>query len=177
MRFLPALAVPLVALSFAGCATAPTDSTPQNAAVEQAPAFATDEEALAAAQAAYAEYLAVSDQIAREGGANPERLQGLVTKDQFKLEQQNANSLKDQGLHSEGISTFDTFHVANADLDSFSAYVCLDVSNSNLVNSSGEIINSANREKRWPLLVTFDLSIPTNILISGSDTWTGQNFC
>ena len=43
------------------------------------PIFASEEEALAAAEDAYAAYRGMSDQISAEGGANPERIAPFVT--------------------------------------------------------------------------------------------------
>ncbi|BAU98822.1 hypothetical protein [Aurantimicrobium minutum] len=177
MRLLPVLAISIASLTLVGCSTTTPEAIPTSSAVEQAPAFASDEEALAAAQAAYAEYLSVSDQIARDGGANPERLKPYVTNDQFQLDQQNIAKFRDLGFHSEGVSTFDNFHVANSDVNTYSAYLCVDVSNSKLIDSSGNTVTPEGREDRWPLLVSFDFSNPGSVLIKGSETWAGKNFC
>ena len=177
MRLLPVLAISIASLTLVGCSTTTPEAIPTTSASERPPSFASDEEALAAAQAAYAEYLSVSDQIARDGGANPERLKPFVTNDQFELDQQNLTKFRELGLRSEGTSTFDSFHVANSDLNTYSAYLCVDVSNSNLIDSGGNTVTPDGRENRWPLLVSFDFSNPDRVLIRGSETWAGTNYC
>ncbi len=47
------------------------------------PIFASEEEALAAAEEAYAAYLEMSNLISSEGGVEPERIAPFVTADQL----------------------------------------------------------------------------------------------
>jgi hypothetical protein len=75
---LVALSLTLLAASLGAC-TWPASIPPPPPPATEAPLFATDEEALEAATAAYAEFLAVSGQILREGGSDPERLKPLVS--------------------------------------------------------------------------------------------------
>lgn len=177
MRFLPALAVPLVVLSFAGCATAPTDSTPQNAAVEQAPAFATDEEALAAAQAAYAEYLAVSDQILARGGNQPELIQSLVSQSMYEQENEGFKAFQENGWKGIGTTSFDTVHLQEMSQKELSVYLCVDHSNTKILNSDQSLVDLSNRDPRLPLVVKFQILSSHKLTIASSETWTGANFC
>lgn len=136
----------------------------------------TEQEALDAAQRAYADYLAMSDLIAQEGGVNPNRLSGLVTPDQFQNEAEGLASYASNGFHLVGSSSFDSVHIANSDLNNFSLYLCIDNSNARIHNSENSDVTPTSRVDRWPLLV--DFSIQSNIaLVSGSETWTGTNFC
>ena len=177
MRVKPLIAVPLIALALAGCSAQQPVPQQNSVSVEEKPLFASDEEALAAAQAAYANYLEVSDQIARDGGANPERLNGLVTSVQYSSELENYRSYSQAGLHASGTSTFDSFHISNPDLENFSAYVCVDVSSSRVIDFSGKDVTGVGRADRWPLVVSFSFDGNGNALISGNETWTGTNFC
>jgi hypothetical protein len=175
MRLFPALAVSLLALSFAGCATAPTDSTPPNAAVEQAPAFATDEEALAAAQAAYAEYLAVSDQIAREGGANPERLEKVVDQRLLPSELTTLANFESRGIYMQGQSHFDTAHLQEVTDSKITIYLCLDTSDALLLDKNATV--QSVQETRFPMVVSFLVTKNKVLKLSDSESWSGQNFC
>ena len=177
MRVKPLIAIPLIAVALAGCSSQQPAPKETAAATDQKPLFASDEEALAAAQAAYANYLEVSDQIARDGGANPERLKGLVSKVQYSNELQNYADYSKSGFHSSGNSTFDSFHISNSNQNDFSAYLCVDVSGSRVINSDGVDVTPASRVDRWPLLVNFSFGADGVTLISGSETWTGTNFC
>lgn len=176
MRVKPLIAVPLIAIALAGCSTQqPTEETSTAAAQEQ-PLFSSDEEALAAAQAAYAKYLEVSDQIARDGGANPERLKPLLSEDQFNIEKASFDNYVSSSIHSSGQMTFDSFHLSNSSNSSISAYLCIDSSDSRVLDSTGSDVTPQGRIDRWPLLVSFVVQ-NDRLVISGSDTWTGKNFC
>lgn len=177
MRVKPLIAIPLIAIALAGCSAQQPATQPSASATEEKPLFSSDEEALAAAQAAYAKYLEVSDQIARDGGANPERLKGLVTSDQYPSELQNYKEYSKSGLHSKGTSSFDSFHVSNPDQNQFRTYLCVDVSDSRVIDSSGMDVTPSNRAERWPLVVSFSFGPKGSVYISGNETWTGSNFC
>lgn len=177
MRLKPLIAIPLIAIALAGCSMPQPEPQSSSTSAEEKPLFASDEEALAAAEAAYAHYLEVSDQIARDGGANPERLKGLVTPGQYIIELQNYKEYSQSGLRSSGTSAFDSFHISNSDFNRFSTYLCVDVSNSKVLDASGLDVSPSNRENRWPLVVSFSFDSKWNALISGNETWTGKNFC
>ena len=176
MRTKPLIAIPLIAIALAGCSAQPPAPKEATAAPEQKPLFATDAEVLAAAEAAYANYLEVSDQIARDGGANPERLKGLLSGDQYQSEVTSYQNYVSKGIHSSGQMTFDSLHIASSDSQNVSAYLCLDSSQSRVIDSAGNDVTPSSREDRWPLLVTFE-SKNGALVISGSETWTGTNFC
>lgn len=177
MRYTPLIAVPLLALSLAGCAVVQQEPPAATVAVEEQPLFASEEEALAAAQAAYTQYLALSDQIARDGGVNPERLEGLVTNNQLKLDLDAFQAMASAGNRSSGFSSFDSFHVSSVDIGNFATYLCVDVSNSQLIDANGADVTPPSRASRWPLMVSFTFDSSKKALISGSETWTGKNFC
>ncbi|MEG0362407.1 MAG: hypothetical protein RR600_01155 [Aurantimicrobium sp.] len=177
MRVKPLIAIPLIAIVLAGCSAqtpAPQETT---AATEQKPLFATDAEALAATEAAYANYLEVSDQIARDGGANPERLKGLVSDALYKDEVIGFQQIAQDQSVAVGASNFDTVHLQGYDAKSVSTYLCIDHSQIHLQNRSGEDVTSPNRVDRYPLVVTFSSEGNGNLKIESSETWSGQNFC
>ena len=176
MRVKPLIAIPLIAIALAGCSAQTPTPQETTAAPEQKPLFATDAEALAAAEAAYANYLEVSDQIARDGGANPERLKGLLSSDQYQTEVSSFQNYVTKDIHSSGQMSFDSLHIASSDSEIVSAYLCLDSSQSRVLDSSGIDVTPSSREDRWPLFVTFESKNGT-LVISGSETWTGTNFC
>lgn len=175
MRFPALIAVPAIALALAGCsaqepATQPTTST------EVKPLFSSDEEALAAAEAAYANYLQVSDQIARDGGANPERLKGLVSENLYVESNSVFASYRENLIRVEGSTTFDSLHVAEVLNASSSFYVCLDVGQTSLLDSDGNDKTPAGREPRLPLVISLG-HIGKTFIIESSEVWTGRNFC
>lgn len=182
MRVKPLIAVPLIAIALAGCSTQqPTEETSTAAAQEQ-PLFSSDEEALAAAQVAYANYLEVSDQIARDGGANPQRLKGLVSDELLDSSSDFANQILSQQLIAVGQSQTDSFHVQSRSISSegetISIYVCLRLSGVRILDVSGQDVTPASRQDSLPMLLTFkaDRSEP-KLVLDSSEVWTGTNFC
>lgn len=94
-------------LATSGCVRSPDAGTsPSPVASEAAPRFASDEEALAAAEEAYAAYLAMSDLIAQEGGRDPERIAAFVTEEQLALELQGFALYSAQGWRTQGESGY-----------------------------------------------------------------------
>jgi hypothetical protein len=174
MRYTPLIAVPLIVLSLAGCAAVQQEPPVATVAVEEQPLFASEEEALAAAQAAYTQYLAVSDQIARDGGANPERLEGLVTKSMYTSELGTQNSFAQRGIVMTGSMSADTLHLQAVTGKTVSMYLCLDSSGASLLNSKSQEVGT---KTRWPLLVTLESTPAGELLLADSQTWSGTNFC
>lgn len=177
MRVKPLIAVPLIAIALAGCSTQQPTEEISTAAAQEQPLFSSDEEALAAAQAAYANYLEVSDQIARDGGANPERLKGLVSKSLYSDELSGFKQLQDAAWFASGRSTFDGVHLQKTSGSEISAYLCIDHSQIRLLDAGGLDVTSPSRVDRYPLVVTFSSSDNGVLTIDSSNTWSGQNFC
>ena len=176
MRLLPVLAISIASLTLVGCSTTTPQAIPTSSAVEQAPAFASDEEALAAAQAAYAEYLSVSDQIARDGGSNPERLKTLLSEDLFRDQVKTYEDIQSQNLHAVGESKFSNFKLMKNASYAISNYVCLDVSQIRVQNSVGEDVTPEGRPSLIPLALDWSVS-KQGLVMNKSEVWTGANFC
>lgn len=176
MRLLPVLAISIASLTLVGCSTTTPQAIPTSSAVEQAPAFASDEEALAAAQAAYAEYLSVSDQIARDGGSNPERLKTLLSEDLFRDQVKTYEDIQSQNLHAVGESKFSNFKLMKNASSAISNYVCLDVSQIRVQNSAGEDVTPEGRPSLIPLALDWSVS-NQGLVMNKSEVWTGANFC
>ena len=171
----------LVAL--AGCTSAPTPR-PSSAAPTTAPVFASEEEALAAAEEAYSAYQAMSDIITSEGGSAPERIEPFATDSYYPLLLEGFESYKTRNIYSIGASQHDTVSLTSVDLSArdgavVDMYLCSDVSGVRLMNADGADITSPTRLDRIPLQVTFmsaELD-PSSLLIGREDVWTGTNFC
>ena len=176
MRVKPLIAVPLIALALAGCSAQQPAPQQNSVSVEEKPLFASDEEALAAAQVAYANYLAVSDQIARDGGANPERLKGLVSTDLLESQYSTYEEVSAGKLYASGSSRFFNFKIQQVSSGQISNYVCLDVSGIRVIDKTGEDVTPDDRPNLLPLNLNW--SIEGHVLIlESSDVWTGENFC
>jgi hypothetical protein len=181
MRLKPLIAVPLIAIALAGCTTQQPEPQASVTRAEEQPLFATDDEALAAAQVAYAHYLEVSDQIARDGGANPERLKGLVSAELYSEQVTAYSDLQSSGLFAGGSTAMDHFRIQDIGTlelgKNMAAYVCLDVSNNPVLDSLGNNVTPEARESRIPLLIGFASNNNRGLIIETSEVWSGTNFC
>src|SRR4051812_41826324 len=105
MRAAPLAPVAALLLALAGCV--PSDPHPTaSPSASATPVFASDAEALAAAEKAYAAYLKVSGEISADGGLKPERIDPLVTKEQAPREHDTFAYFSSHDLHTSGSPTF-----------------------------------------------------------------------
>ena len=167
-------------LSASGCASeAPAaDPTPTPSAT---PLFASDEEALAAAEEAYAAYLAVTDEIYAEGGAGSDRLASVAAGTLLEADSTGMADVAKLGYRSVGETKFDSFSLQSyspnaADLKSIVvAYLCQDVSGVDVFDPSGSSVVSDDRPDRTRLEVTFDgLEDSRQLLVSNKVAWSDQ---
>lgn len=179
----PAVAVVAVLL-LAGCLPPEPVVTPEPEP-ESAPVFASDEEALAAATEAYAQYLEVSDQILTEGGESPERLLLVATASWTEVQAEGFVKARTDGLHSVGRTTFDSFSIEHYDQTAIDgeaiirAYVCIDVSEVDVLDSNGDSVVSSTRPDRSAAEVVFDwVQDPSqSLFVAGVESWEGRDFC
>ena len=183
-RLLAGCATALVAtFALAGCVSAPTP-TPSTSAATDAPVFASDEEALAAATEAYSAYLAAIDTVLAQGGGDTSKLADVASGEALVAETKTAEMYAERGYRSLGSTIFDSLKLQAIDGDGdgrtlVSTYLCSDVSAVDVLDLTGASIVPSDRVDRFPLQITFKNSEvnSTRLLISSSETWTGSNFC
>jgi hypothetical protein len=145
------------------------------------PIFASEEEALAAAEEAYAAYSAASDLISSEGGVGPERIQPFVTLGQFERELETAEFFRSNGWRTIGSPLTTRFDLQqyNELLGSAEVivYVCLDVSAVAVVDERGTDVTPTDREPVVPLEVLFLAGPDDVLLVASSEQWPGASFC
>lgn len=145
------------------------------------PIFASEEEALAAAEEAYAAYSEMSDAISSEGGAEPERIAPFVTEDQLEREVETAEYFSSRSLRAVGSPTVTYFQLQQFSESVNGAeivvYVCLDVSETRVVDATGTDVTPPNRESIVPLEVEFEGEAADALLVSRSEVWSGSSFC
>ena len=181
MRLPAALAITLIVLVLTGCRTPDPVVTPAPESTST-PLFASDEEALAAAEEAYAAYLAVSDQILAEGGASPERAYEFMTESMQVDGVAGIKLFVDSGWHTQGSTTFDSlvlqqFTAEGSSSANLIAYACLDVSNIRIIDAAGADVTPAERQNRLPLELEFVAESSSIMLVERSDLWSGDDFC
>ncbi len=144
------------------------------------PVFASDEEALAAAEESYKRYLAVSDQIFAEGGANPERLAEVATGTFLDASITGFEKVQANGWRSTGATKADSFELQQVATPGtverlIIAYACTDVSAIDVVDSDGNSVVSSTRPDRTYFEVYFDLH-DQELLVGGREVW-GDGAC
>ena len=183
MRTGPLLATAALLLALAGCVPTGPAGIPTPTA-HATPVFASDAEALAAAEKAYAAYLAVSAKITGDGGANPERIDSYVTTEQAPREHETYAYFSTKRLHTVGSPTFSAPKLEQLRFDNTGAaeltfYTCVDASQVRILNTSNADVTPANRDNQAPLEVTLVSSGAgrPGLLLSESTNWSGPGVC
>lgn len=149
--------IPLVVvMALAGCVGAnPIPTLPPSPTMT--PVFASEDEALAAAEDAYRAYSEMSDLISSEGGVDPERIEPFVSQGQLSQEMDAFAILRESGLRITGETTLEVAEVQEVDLSGTEAqvafYVCLDISESRVIDSAGQDATPIGRAARYLLEV------------------------
>lgn len=173
----------LTTLALTGCAStatvAPPTATP---AVEATPMFASDEEALATAETAFVDYLEIGDQIARDGGANPERLKKLVSQELYGQEIASLDFYGNGRLHAAGSTSHDSWTLQSLKIGnvvtSMTAYVCLRFSKLRILDGVGTDVTPVSRDADLPMLVELESPLGAErFVVDSMNVWTGSNFC
>lgn len=148
------------------------------------PLFASDEDALTAATKAYAAYLQMSDLIAQQGGANPERLAPLVTPEWLNGQVDAFGKLTKSGNRQVGETSFKIDRLQQVSEDgpgqaTVVVYVCTDLSSTQILNSTNTDVTPVGVQKVVPFVETF-VTTPDSkgsLLLREDTVWTGKDFC
>lgn len=170
-----------LAATLAGCSdtTRIPDPTPEATAD---PLFATDEEALAAAVEVYERYLAVSDEILRESGKDPERLEPLVSPEFYAVELGGYQQAEAGGYRLVGSSKVTASELQQrapgtaAGTEEVVTYICVSREDSDVVDSSGEsiVVADAPIETGFEVVTTFTSD---DAVIESKTVWDGLESC
>lgn len=168
LRLLAAIAA--ASLALAGCVPgdgpAPTPSPTATATA----VFASEEEALAAAEEVYRAYMATMVEITHDGGAAGERLAPYVTDTFFASESAVfARYQESRWIATGEISPLSmTIQRANIASGDISAYVCNDYTTFDILDSSGASVVSSDR----PDLVEFVVRFEWDRDLKVADQWS-----
>jgi hypothetical protein len=178
--------VAVVALLAVVCGCTPDEPQPKPspASTSDAP-FADEDEALAAAQETYEEFMAVANSIMAEGGASPERLDAIATPSVAAFEKRGFEKLVARDLKVGGTSI-----VTTAILQSYTptstdgrgivvSYFCVDGSAVTVVDGSGASVVDESVPALTAFQVTFDLleTSPSRLVVSSKEVWVGAGIC
>lgn len=176
-----AVAFGLVA-ALAGCDAGPVDPTSSPPPSPAPPIFASDEEALAAAEAAYAAYLSEVDKVTQSGGVDEGELAQFVAPDYLAELVQSLAKLRESGNRTTGSSSYDGMRMLDQPGTTEAlvrVYVCLDTSKVRVLGADGEDVTPEKKPTRLPIVASFTSREPgSSVLVpSGSEVWPGDDFC
>ena len=169
-------------LALTGCV--PTNAHPSASAHASASSvFASDAEALAAAEKAYAAYLRVSDQIGQDGGKDPQRFADVVSSNWLPTELASAAKLEQSGRHQTGTTSFAPLQLQqwnqSGPLAQVVTYTCLDSTATRFLDGKNNDVTPAARQEKLSVEVTFvsDPSSASHLLVDSNEPWSGPTFC
>lgn len=183
MRKLPVATLALAALLLSGCvqdAPKPTVSPSPTAT----PVFASEEEALAAAEAAYGEYEAAVDRSLSVIDAIG--LDAVAAGDALRAAIDSVGEFRSKGQKQSGVSSVDTISLVQASSvlgqgpidDPIQIYGCLDISKTDVLGPDGASVLPADRQDRFPVVVELIWSQQSKrLLVSSEQVWDGDDFC
>jgi hypothetical protein len=176
-----ALGLVLVTAGLTSCATPKVGLQPPEPDPSATPVFASDEEALAAAEELYGRYLRIANKIG-QGGWKDTSGYAEVTRDQALADElASAEDYSSKGYRQVGDFRSDSMTVQQlrdpgSTEVNMTVYVCLDVSNVDVKDKSGRSVVAPERLDRQPLELTIDNSEGA-LKVSRSDAWSGADFC
>jgi len=170
----------VLALALSGCVGAPAP-TPTPSASSPAPIFASDEEALAAAEAAYEQFLIASAQATGSGGTNLDALDEVAIGDAYKAQRESAAAYVKDSIRSTGQRTFKTHQLQSHSEDSdrgavVAFYVCDDLRALDVVDAAGVSVVAPDRVVDVPYLIVVEGKAGA-LKVSEKDLWERENFC
>jgi hypothetical protein len=162
------LAAMTLALVLAACVASGCSASP--APAESTPAFPTEEEAFAAAEETYRAYVDALNTRRDDPSSEPDPedfLSGQALQVDFDTQQQ----LAEAGLSISGRTAITHLEPdsASADLSTVVVSVCLDSSQTRVLNADGEDVTPADRVSLTPVVVTLE-SLGSTFLIIDSET-------
>lgn len=177
MRTLPTLGLVLVVLLLAGCLPQLPPEPPPTPVPTLL--FASDEEALAAAEATYTAYQDLAAEILQDGGRGGERISAVTTADFLDASIKGFIRAERAGWRTVGRSTFRNMVVqsfdSEADVATVVVYVCEDVSNVEIFGPSGQSLVSPDRPDTAIMQVVLDRSPDGSmLLIADRQVWSNQ---
>jgi len=182
-RRAPLVLLATAGFALAGCTTAPPapSISPPAPTTTPSPVFTSGDDALASVVETYKKFERASDDIARDGGANPERIKPYVNAAGYAHVLESAARLKSEGSHGVGYTVLN-----NAVLQSYeersgtatvSMYVCEDISRVDRVDANGHSLIEPGRGDYYDYEVVLTGRTRTGLVIQQNKAWTQGGIC
>ncbi|NQX27710.1 hypothetical protein HQQ81_10190 [Microbacteriaceae bacterium VKM Ac-2854] len=147
----------------------PTDFPVASETPAAAEIFATDDDALAAAQAAFQRFLDATNTIEADGGSGTDALANVVSGDLLTQMTSSYAEMASAGVHSVGATTFDgatfTSRAMEGDAESVTIGACVDSTDTKVVDASGATQNPPDSRARVPFEVEVSATSPTAVTV------------
>ncbi len=185
MRIFPRVTFAALAavLLLSGCVPTSPTVTPEPLP-SSTPIFATEDDALAAATAAYAAYQHALDSAF--ASYDTSGLSNVAQNSALATAVASVADYKTSGKRQSGNSIIDKISLVNSTsalesssfADPMQIYACLDVSAVDVRNSAGQSVVPANSAKRFPLIASLNWNSGTrSLVVTKEESWDGRNFC
>jgi hypothetical protein len=172
-----------VAILMTGCQQKAPRPGPTTQTADASPYFKSDDEALREGLEGYGTYLAMSDMITQSGGVDPQRIAPFVSENLLPSFVEGYDAMREKGLRSTGATAYDSGRLQSWSTDRatgaiVSFYLCIDVEQVRLLDSSGNDVTPAERAPRIPILATIAVrdSMSEAVLVE-NEPWSGDSFC
>lgn len=172
----------VLGLVLSGCSGAPAPVPSPPASASAAPIFASDQEALAAAEAAYDRFLSMSVAVTNDGGADADRLKSVASGQALDDEAAAAARFLDKGWRTVGsigfrVSEVQSVSVPRGDKVVISLYVCDDLRDLDIVDGAGTSLVVDGRVVDVPYTVAISGGDSLSLKVVEKALWTRDNFC
>lgn len=141
--------------------------------------FISNDEAVAAASAAYERFNVVEIEVGQAGGVGRERF-AEVAADPFLTELNNGYAqLETDQQRVEGASTFDAARIQErwmeADGEHISIFACVDSSNIRLFDAAGVDISTGDQRKRMTMQIKVVAKSRDEVRVTGNEIWSTED--
>lgn len=163
--------VALLVVGLTGCTGAPAPD-PSDSPSPAATGFASEEEAFAAAEETFAQYIAATNAIDLSNPESFEPLLTITTGDENATQRENLSQMNAAGWTVSGETTFSDFESRSFDpaTQSVLAGVCIDVSAVDVVDVAGKSVVSESRADQQQVEVRFEpATTSTGLAVALSD--------
>jgi hypothetical protein len=172
----------VVTLVVSGCASSSPQPSP-TPSPSVTPLFQSDDEALAAAEEAYAAYQQIEDQVFAEGGRNGERIRTVAQGDALEAALTGFSNFQSEGYRSVGNTKFDSIRLqqysprASLSGEIVTVYLCLDFSGTDVLDANDQSVVAIDRPRRQPYQAGFGLSESGSLVLASRLPWGGNQVC
>jgi hypothetical protein len=175
------LGTTLTLAGLASCSSPPGPIEMPGPDPSSTPVFASDAEALAAAEDAFGAYIEASNRLGQSGWLETDELIEAMRGDALQAELDLATDYAAKRWKQVGDTTYDSMTLQQIrDNGSgptlITVYVCADVSSVDVLDASGDSVVGSDRRDRQPFEADVD-NQDGKFKVSRSEAWSGTSFC